>query len=69
MTAKRRGEATSKCPKLKGNIHLNVHHPNYTWNVVLNRRKYKGFGQKITWYNQVSLAIASSEFLEFFAQL
>jgi len=56
-------------PQTKGQYHLNVHHPNYMWNVVLNRRKYKGFGQKITWNSQVSLAIASSEFLEFFAQL
>jgi hypothetical protein len=68
MTAKRRGKLYPM-PQTKGQYHLNVHHPNRTSDVVLNRRKYKGFGQKITWNSQVSLAIASSEFLEFFAQL
>jgi hypothetical protein len=53
---------------MKGQYHLNVLGPNYTPNVVRNWRKYKGFGQKITYCGQVSPRIASLQFFEFFGQ-
>jgi hypothetical protein len=68
MTAKRRGKL-HPMPQMKGQYHLNVLGPNYTPNVVRNWRKYKGFGQKITYCGQVSPRIASLQFFEFFGQL
>jgi hypothetical protein len=29
----------------RGQYDLNVDHPNYTWNVVSNRQKYKGLAK------------------------
>jgi hypothetical protein len=45
MTAKRRGKL-HPMPQTKGQYHLNVHDPNLRRDMVLNWRKYKGFGQK-----------------------
>jgi hypothetical protein len=54
---------------MKGQYHLNVLGPNYTPNVVRNWRKYKGFGQKITYCGQFRRELLRFSFLSSSASL